>query len=93
MLEVTMVRRDRKKSFAHGAQVSKEDGGKDQREEHPHIKIRSDNGSFNRRRYIGETIMSKKDDWYPETEYRNIGCMIVDRNGMNLLRIKPSDAR
>ncbi len=57
-----MARGDRKKSFAHGAQVSKEDRGKDEREVHPHIKIRSDNGSFNRRRYIGETTMSEKDD-------------------------------
>lgn len=37
--------------------------------------------------------MREKDDRYPETEYRNIGWMIAGRNGMNLLRIKPSDTR
>lgn len=30
MLEVTMARGDRKKSYAHGVRVSKEDRGKDE---------------------------------------------------------------
>lgn len=37
--------------------------------------------------------MSEKDDRYLETGYRNIRWRIVDRNGMNLLRIKTSDTR
>lgn len=46
--------------MTHGAQVSKEDRGKDEGEVHPYIKIRSDNGNISRRRYIGETTMNEK---------------------------------